>query len=154
MLTRRLRQLLRVDDPLRHIASFATVGSLGTLIDVGLFALLHTGLGVPALPANTLSFSLGLANNFIWHRRWTFAGRSAKPANVQAWQFLAVSLVGLVINTALVLLLTAAISAALPIAPAYAGLPAKLCATLASMAWNFLANHFWTFQLSAERGRA
>ena len=154
MLTSKLRQVLKVDDPLRHIGRFALVGSLGTLIDVSVFALLHTVLGVPALAANPFSFSLGITNNFIWHRHWTFAGRSDKPANVQALQFVLVSLGGLVINTTLVLLLTAAFSAVLPLAPVYASLPAKLCATLGSMTWSFIVNHFWTFQLSAERGRA
>ena len=151
MVTRRLQQVLRVDDPWRHIGRFATVGTLGTLIDVSVFALLHTLLGVPALAANPVSFSLGITNNFIWHRRWTFAGRSDKAAQVQALPFLAGSLVGLVINTTLVLLFTAAFTAVLPLAPAYTGLLAKLCATAGSLTWSFIVNHFWTFQLARER---
>ena len=148
MSTRTLRRLLNVDDPLRHLARFMTVGAAGTVLDVGAFALLHSGLGLAALPANIISYSLGTINNYIWHRRWTYAGQPAKPARVQAAQFAAVSLSALALNTALVLLLTAALA---PITPAaYAGLLAKLGATAVGMLWNFLVNHFWTFRLAGE----
>src|SRR5262245_25768182 len=84
MSTRTLSQLLNVDDPLRHLVRFMTVGALGTLLDVGAFALLHAWLGLPALPANVASYSLGTLNNYILHRRWTYAGRPAGPRAVAA----------------------------------------------------------------------
>jgi putative flippase GtrA len=129
-----------------------TVGALGTALDVGAFAALHTGLGVAALPANLLSYNLGIANNYILHRRWTYADRPAKHAGVQLLHAarLAVSLSALALNTALVLLFTAALS---PLTPAaYASLLAKLGATGVGLAWNFLVNHFWTFRVTGERG--
>jgi putative flippase GtrA len=133
------------------VARFMTVGAVGTVLDVGGFALLHTALGLPALPANVLSYSLGILNNYLLHRRWTYAGRPAKSARVQFLQFLAVSLSALALNTALVLLLTAAFAPSLP--AAYAGLLAKLCATGVGLGWNFLLNNFWTFRLTGERGQ-
>ena len=132
------------------MARFMTVGALGTLLDVGGFALLHTTLGLPALPANVLSYSLGTLNNYLLHRRWTYAGRPAKAARVQLPQFLAVSLSALALNTALVLLLTAAFAPSLP--SAYAGLLAKLCATAVGLGWNFTLNNFWTFRFAGEAG--
>src|SRR5262245_54510605 len=108
MSTRTLNRLLNVDDPLRHLARFMTVGALGTLLDVGAFALLHAGLGLPALPANVLSYSLGTLNNYILHRRWTYAGRPTRPARMQLLPFLAVSVSALALNTALVLAFTSA----------------------------------------------
>jgi putative flippase GtrA len=59
-----------------------------------------------------------------------------------------------VLNTALVLGLSALFTAALPVAPSAASLVAKLAATAGSLAWSFIANHFWTFQMTPERGRA
>jgi putative flippase GtrA len=127
------------------MARFMTVGALSTLLDVAGFALLHTTLGLPALPANVASYSLGILNSYILHRRWTYAGRPAKAARVQLLQFLAVSLSALALNTALVLLLSAALA---PVAPAaYAGLLAKLGATGVGLGWNFVLNNFWTFRL-------
>ena len=146
-----LSRLLNVDDPLKHLARFMTVGAASTLLDVSAFALLHTLLGLPALPANLLSYSLGSFNNYLLHRRWTYAGQPAKPARVQLLQFLAVSLSALALNTALLLLLTPAFA---PVAPAAtAGLLAKLYATGVGLGWNFLVNHFWTFRLTGERGQ-
>ena len=157
MSTRTLSGLLNVDDPLKRssvswtVARFMTVGAAGTLLDVAAFALLHTGLGLPALPANVLSYRLGTINNYILHRRWTYAGWPAKPARVQTIQFALISLSALALNTALLLLLTLAFA---PIAPAtHASLLAKLCATGVGLAWNFLINNFWTFRLTGERGR-
>jgi putative flippase GtrA len=148
MNTTQLGRLLNVDDPLQHIARFMTVGALSTALDLAAFAALHAWLGLPALPANTLSYSLGTITNYILHRRWTYAGRPAKPAGVQALQFIAVSLAALALNTALVLLLSAALA---PFTPAvYASLLAKLCATGVGLAWNFLLNHFWTFRFEGE----
>ena len=63
---------------LRSAARFAVVGVLGTLIDMALFAALHLALGLVALPANLLSYSAGMVNNFLLHRRWTFAAAAAR----------------------------------------------------------------------------
>lgn len=65
--------------PLRNVlARFALVGTLGTLVDFSLLIVLHTLLGVPTLIANTLAYCAGIANNFILHRRWTFAERARR----------------------------------------------------------------------------
>jgi putative flippase GtrA len=145
-----LSQPLKITNPVSRLARFLTVGALGTALDVGVFTALHSGLGLAALPANLLSYSLGIANNYSLHRRWTYADRPAKRAGVQLLQFLVVSLSALALNTALVMLLSAALT---PLTPAAeASLLAKLGATGAGLAWNFLINHFWTFRVTAERG--
>ena len=41
MNTTQLGRLLNVDDPLRHIARFMTVGALSTALDLAAFAALH-----------------------------------------------------------------------------------------------------------------
>ena len=55
---------------------FALVGALGTGLDMGLLLLL-TAAGLPTLPANVISYSAGIVNNYTWNRRWTFADRLA-----------------------------------------------------------------------------
>lgn len=136
------------------IARFALVGLLGTAIDLGLFALLHLLVGLPGLLANTLSYSAGIVNNFVLHRRWTFhqantpdstLARSPTPAVSQFARFAAVSLSALALNNAIVALLTPVFAQLLP-EPDLAAVPAKLFAIAAGMAWNFFANHLWTFR--------
>jgi hypothetical protein len=68
-----LNDPFETNDTLRRISRFLAVGMLGTLTDMLLFAILHTGLGVPTLVPNTLSYCAGIVNNFLLRRHWTFA---------------------------------------------------------------------------------
>ena len=146
----KMNNAVRQSGPGWTAARYLAVGALGTLLDVGTFTLLHTGLALPAVAANLLSYSLGMLNNFILHRRWTFASRPAKQTRRQLAQFVTVSLSGLALNTTLVVLLSAVLA---PLAPATdASLLAKLCATGVGLLWNFSINNFWTFRLIGERG--
>jgi putative flippase GtrA len=140
-----LSDAFKADDTRQSIGRFAVVGMLGTVIDVGLFALLHTALGLPTLAANTISYSAGIVNNYLLHRHWTYAGRPRRAAGMQFLQFLAVSLSALLLNNLLVLLL------ARPLGTFFAAagrgdLLAKGCATGVGMVWNYLANTLWTFR--------
>ncbi len=127
-----------------RIGRFATVGLLGTALDIGIFTLLHVGMGVPVLPANTISYSTGIINNYILHRRWTFSDRASRALGTQFAQFLAVSLSALLLNSLIVLLLAPLFGQALGHS-GLADLAAKLGATVVSMCWNLVANNFWTF---------
>jgi putative flippase GtrA len=48
---------------IRHILRYMVVGASGTILDFFIFALLKT-MGLPTLPANTLSYLIGMINNF------------------------------------------------------------------------------------------
>lgn len=118
-----------------RIIRFLTVGASGTLLDLALFAVLKQAFGWATLPANIVSFSAGILNNFTWNRLWTFADVRAKRAYVQFLQFAVVSLGGLLLNTLLVLFLEPLSGVAL----------AKALATGVVVCWNFSANRYWTF---------
>jgi putative flippase GtrA len=133
------------NETLRSATRFIAVGIVGTLIDLLLFSGLNLILGVPALLANTLSYSAGIVNNYLFHRNWTFAVRPRKAAKVQFAQFLGISLSALIVNNVIVLLLAPTFSA-LSADPAHGAIIAKICATGVGMGWNFFANHLWTFR--------
>src|SRR5690349_9088231 len=101
----RLNLTNQTNHPLRHVLRFMTVGAMGTVIDILLFATLRVGLGVPALLANTVSYGSGTLNNYVLHRRWTFAGWPSKAIRVQFAQFVLVSLSALLVNNLLLLAL-------------------------------------------------
>lgn len=129
---------------LTRFARFLTVGALGTFLDFGLLAVLKA-IGLPTLPANSLSFTVGVVNNFTLNSRWTFADRRAGNWRAQFVQFLLVSLVGLAINNAIVILLEAPLGAWIGDATwGYA--PAKVIATSVVVFWNYFANRNWTFR--------
>jgi putative flippase GtrA len=128
---------------LGRFARFLTVGAAGTLLDFGLLSLLKA-FGLPTLIANSLSFSVGVANNYTWNRLWTFADVKQSDWRRQLMQFLLVSLVGLALNNAIMLLLEVPLGRILDL-PEFGYLPAKAIATGVVVFWNYFANRYWTF---------
>ena len=127
-----------------RLVRFLLAGALGTVIDFGLLTALKT-IGAPTLLANSISFSAGPLNNYTWNSRWTFEDRVATHRRAQFLQFLSVSLVGLAINNAILLLLEAPLGTWIGDADwGYA--PAKIVATGVAMFWNYFANRNWTFK--------
>ena len=122
----------------QRLPRFLAVGAVGTLVDFALFVSLQTWVGVPTLAANTFSYSVGIVNNFVWHRRWTWA-HARKTLGAQFAQFVVISLSALALNNVLVLWL----------APVSGAAVAKILATGIGVGWNFFANHFWTFRADA-----
>ena len=129
----------------RYAQRFVVVGALGTLVDVGLFTVLHLVFGAPALVANTVSYSAGIANNYILHRVWTYADRPRREVASQFVAFAAVSLAALLINNLTVYALTGPFTDVVGQA-ALGALLAKGVATGIGVIWNFTANTFWTFK--------
>lgn len=144
---------VRTRQDVQRFARFAAVGMLGTLIDVVLFMLLSGWLGLPTLFANTLSYSVGIINNYALNRVWTFGDSCRKATGKQFVQFALVSLSALALNNLLVLMLATPLGT-LVAAPQWGYLLAKLCATVVGFCWNFFANRSWTFNQTPERGAA
>lgn len=128
-----------------RFARFLAVGALGTLLDFGLLSLLKA-IGLATLPANSLSFSAGVINNFTWNRLWTFADVNHAGWGRQLAQFTLVSLAGLALNNAIVLLLEIPLGMLLG-QPDLGYLPAKVVATGVVVFWNYFANRCWTFKV-------
>lgn len=129
---------------LTRFVRFLAVGALGTFLDFGLLTGLKL-IGLPTLLANSLSFSAGVVNNFTWNSLWTFSDRLNANRRTQFFQFLLVSLIGLLINNAMVLLLEAPLGALIGDA-AWGYAPAKVIATGVVVFWNYFANRNWTFK--------
>ncbi|MDR3574533.1 MAG: GtrA family protein [Anaerolineaceae bacterium] len=136
---------IRSKDKLLSIGRYAAVGLMGTLLDIGLYALLHIVLGMPILLANSVSYCAGMINNYFFHRYWTFSNRSHKAVSLQLSEFAVVSLSGLIVNNLLVLLLGGPF-ALIFASDATSDLLSKVTAQGLSMCWNFLVNHLWTFR--------
>ncbi|MBN2387540.1 MAG: GtrA family protein [Anaerolineales bacterium] len=135
---------LRKTPELTRFLRFLAVGALGTLLDFGLLTTLKRA-GVPTLAANTLSFSAGVINNFVLNRRWTFGDAPQSRWTAQFVPFALVSLVGLVLNSGIVLLLEVPFGTLLG-GSEWGYLPAKALATGVVVFWNYCANRLWTFR--------
>jgi putative flippase GtrA len=138
-----------------RLLRYMTVGASGTLLDVAALTLFKTAFGMPTLPANTLSFSLGLVNNYTWNRLWTFSDARRTSILKQFMQFAVVSVIGLLLNNFLVVLLESPLDAGLIAlfgVGGYGYLPAKAIAAVVVFAWNFTANRYWTFNTVNRKG--
>lgn len=126
---------------------FGVVGASGAVIDFGLTALCKGILGIPELLSNAIGFTLAATSNYYLNRVWTWKSTS-KDVGVEYAKFFFVSLLGLGLNTLIVLLLKD-----ISIVPRFVDTTldwdfwiAKIIATAVVMVWNFIANNFFTFR--------
>lgn len=81
-----------------HFVKFQCVGVVNFFVDLGVFTLLHTVIGVNAVPSNIVSYSCGVINSFVLNRYWTFKVK-LKFFSLDFLKFIFVNLVSLGVNT-------------------------------------------------------
>ena len=146
---------------LARFLKFCAVGVLGAIIDFGLLNLLVNLAGFPKEVANACSFSLAVTSNFIWNRLWVYPETRGEPLRKQFAQFGAVNVVGLLLNTGILiaadswllgesgLLAEQMASLADIVGKEHRFLAlngAKAIATGVVLFWNFAINRLWTFR--------
>ncbi len=119
-----------------QLVKFGLVGGSGYLINLAVFTLLRSDLGLHQALAAVGAFCIAVASNFFWNRHWTFAAADGH-AGFQAARFFAVSIGALAIN--LVVL------EALVMTTSLGDLSAQAIAVAVAMPFNFLGNKLWTF---------
>ena len=128
---------------------FLVVGTIGFIVDFGTLSVLVEVGGLEPVVANTFSFSAAVLSNFIWNRYWTYPDSRSKRRRVQLLQFGIVSVLGLLINSSVLLLLQTPFTRLLDVvqAPEAIGgyVPAKMVATVVVLFWNFFVNRYWTY---------
>ncbi len=114
---------------------FILVGLAAAVGHYGSYVLLIELFAITPVPASAVGFVVGALISYTLNYVYTF--RSEKDHREATVKFVAVALVGLGVNSALVGLFTG------PLAIHY--LPAQIAATLIVMGWSFAANRYWTF---------
>lgn len=128
-----------------RFVKFCVVGISGTFVDFGILTALKELAHMPTLPANIISFSTAMLNNFIWNYLWTFRDVRGKKISLVFIQFAVISTIGLGLNSTIVVLLEHPFDS-LFTRPNTGYLAAKFIATVVVLLWNFFANRFWTFR--------
>lgn len=152
---------------LERFLKFAFVGLVGTVVDFGIFnVLIHYVFHVnkadttPVMIAQTISFTIAVANNFIWNRYWTYPDSRSHSVWAQLAQFFVVNVGGLLIRGVVISLLAAPFAVLVGKLPVdflhNMGITADLQLQLGSdialiasiaivMLWNFFVNRYWTY---------
>ncbi len=116
---------------------YAFVGLIGTVIDFGTTYLLKEKVKLQKYLANSLGFCTAVISNYLLNRYWTF--NSSDPAIFQQFgKFIMVSLVGLILNNAIIYLVNEKYKINFYIS--------KIAAVLVVISWNFFINYFYTFK--------
>ncbi len=118
-----------------RLSKFLLVGGTGLLVNSLALLLLVQWAQLPLVLASALSAELGIINNFYWNDRWTF--RRTQLSWLRFARFNLVSLVGLFITTGTLWVLVGHLRLYY--------LAANLLGIGLAMAWNFVANSWWTW---------
>jgi len=96
----------RVRTMLPEILKFLVVGGLGTVIDLGGAALLHSKYHFEPLAAKAVSVTLATLFTYLGSRFWTFRERENQSMRREAVLFFVLNVVGLLIAEAVIGLVT------------------------------------------------
>ncbi|MBU4082753.1 GtrA family protein [Patescibacteria group bacterium] len=133
-----------------QFSKFVLIGFLNTGIDFAILNLLmwQTGIysGRYIIILNAISFSVAVINSYFWNKLWIFrAGGTEKQAGEFA-QFVAITLVGMALNTAVVYSITTLVSPMFGLSAELWANLAKVAATGISLVWNFAGYKFIVFK--------
>jgi len=128
------RQGSMMHGTLAQFLKFAAAGAVGTACHYATLVLWVEVLDLSVVTGALAGFCVGALVNYLLARRFVFA--SDRPHGSALPRFAAIATAGAAINTGIVALLYGA-------GAHY--LVAQAVATVAVLAWNFLANRYWTF---------
>ena len=121
-----------------QVAKFSVVGFAAFAIDYGVLMLLSQVLGMDPVVSAALSFVISVVFNYVASMRFVFRRRDDLSRGSELAIFVALSLVGLLLNEALMWAGVTILGKS-----ALAVTVTKVCATGVVMIWNFLSRKRW-----------
>jgi putative flippase GtrA len=123
-------------------ASFAIIGVLNTLIDLGVFLTAYNVFDVPLIPANVIAWMVAVSGSYVMNCFITFAAESGRQLRWRAYgAFILSGVAGVIANTTTLVVA----SYWMPV------LAAKFLAIAASFMVNFSLSHFVVFRTRGRR---
>lgn len=96
----------RLPPILHRFAKFSAVGFGGVIVQTATLAFLLRVAGMHYLAATALAVEASVLNNFVWHRRWTWADRAGSGVALTLLRFNATNgAMSLIANLALMFIL-------------------------------------------------
>ena len=133
-----------------QFAKYGAAGALSAFIDLGLlnlFSLIFQIFSGPViLIFNSVSFLVAVTNAYFWNKFWAFK-KDGDTANLREYsKFIGVTMVGLLINTAIVFVITTLIGAPEGVSEPVWENVAKFSAIIPNVMWNFFGYKFLIFK--------
>jgi putative flippase GtrA len=132
----------------RQFIKFCIIGATSTVIDVGIVNYLSFYAHWNPMLAQLVSFLLSVSNGFIWNSVWTFRGMGAGRKHQQFVKFVAINIVGLLIQITVMqgifFLLTGHFIPRETQDKLHFNMGKAVAIVIGSF-WNFMANKKWTF---------
>ena len=133
-----------------QFAKYATVGFANTAVDFGILNLLMWATGIYSgkmiIVLNSLAFLLAVIHSYLWNKFWAFKTRGRGGVSGQFLQFLAVTIVGILINGAIVYIISTWVTPMFDLSDVAWANAAKVVATVVSLIWNFIGYKFIVFR--------
>lgn len=134
-----------------QFSKFVAVGLSNTAIDFGILNMLSmlTGItaGLQVGGVNVPGFVAAVVNSYFWNQNWVFKGRESGEGILHDFpKFLAVSVIGLIINSGIIILTTNYGEAVIGLQPEMRLNIAKVIATGVVLMWNFVGYKFLVFR--------
>lgn len=121
---------------------FGITGVSGLIIDFSLTWFFKDELNFNKFIANGIGFTAAVVSNYFIHRNWTFKQNKVK-AGPQFTAFFTVSIIGLLLNSAIIFLLDNMLYVNFYIS--------KAVAIFIVFFWNFSANYFFVFKTTDKK---
>ena len=125
-----------LSEDLSRFIKFGLVGVLNTIINWILFILLNN-MGVYYIISNIIAYSISTLNSYLWNSKWVFK-YNGNNVNQTTFKFIILNIIGLVLNTIILLLLVDIIKLSKIIA--------LIIATGIVMILNYFINKLWVFK--------
>lgn len=145
--------ILAANKERNRFLKFATVGAIGSVLDIVIMNLLTNLFDMPLVIAGTLSLICAIISNFLLNRYWTYPDSRSRHFLHQLSMFFLVNLIGIAFRIPILHfvepVMAGAFESMVHLSQAEAEILAKN-ATLAFaigvvMIWNFLINRYWTY---------
>ena len=138
---------------LRKAVSFGLVGVVNAGVDFTVFWIGAQKFALPLVVANTASWIVAVTGSYVMNSMITFAAESGRKLSWRAYAtFLASGVVGLVANTATLLIVAYHLAPLVIADPTWQLAAGKICSIGASFVVNFSLSHFVVFRRRVPAG--
>ncbi|MFY9463224.1 MAG: GtrA family protein [Candidatus Sungiibacteriota bacterium] len=138
-----------------QLGKFGAVGIFNTAIDFGVLNLLSRASGITAGfilgGVNMPGFAIAVVNSYLFNKLWVFKDNTkGEPFMHDFPRFFAVTFIGVMLNSGLVIFLTTYAPFLSGITPSVRLNLAKASATIVTLVWNFLGYKLIVFRKSSQ----